>query len=71
MEQQQKLKQEENKDSYLITRMLWNAASYAKSYIVSEEEAEEYPEQYKLSDKERRKIIKLIDLILMLNIDWV
>ena len=58
MKQQQKLKHEKNKDSYLLTRMLWNAGSYAKSYIVSEEE---HPEQYKLSDKERRKIIKLID----------
>ena len=58
MQQQKNLKAEETKDSYLVTRMLWNAGSYAKSYVVSEEE---HPEQYKLSDKERKKIIKLID----------
>ena len=58
IEQRNKDKAEESKDSYLVTRMLWNAGNYAKSAFVDEEED---PSKYKLSDTERAKMIQLID----------
>eukprot|EP01083_Nonionella_stella_P301013 1030575_1 len=45
-------------DSYLITKMLWNAGHYAKSYVVSETEE---PSKYKLSQTEYESLIKEID----------
>ena len=58
MEEKRRIKSEEQSDSYLVTRMLWNAGSYAKSYVVAEEE---HPEQYKLSQKETKDVIDTID----------